>query len=420
MPIKIDFLANVRNFLRGTDDADAALDDVADSLDDMADAAKKGGRDAERAVEKLEDGFRDAARRAKDLGEAGKDAGRDVKRGMDDAAGDGFGKLGEAASEVTQEVGQNLGEAVSSVRGNLADLGQVGQDTLGGLAATLAGTGPAGIAGAAALAAGAVGLGLVTAELEKQQAHTAQLKQYFSEAWKAAVQGGRDYIDQATVIGEMQDIMFNPDRAEEYKKIQADANKLGLDRNTLLRAAAGDQTAYNVVMGRSSDLYTDQEKALQKVIDRGAERQDSERIGILNEMDDLDKLNGRWQEYGDINSDNKQKARDAAQATSDYLLDAVSKASSATRAVDDFGNMLITLPDGQEVVIEAKTGQATSDVSKFKTDTDGVIDSVNGREVVLKTRTEVDRSQYDAFVRELHNSTIKIKGRIVTTPGWDQ
>lgn len=384
------------------------------AIEGIGDEFKETGRDGERALDDLEDSLRDVQRQSEKVGDSVDD--------IDVRGRKAFGGMGEAAQEVTQEVGQNLGEAVSSVRGNISDLGQVGQDTLGGLAATIAGTGPAGIAGAAALAAGAVGLGLITAELESQNERVQQLKQYFADAWQAAVEGGRDYIDVATVIGEMNDIQFNPERAGEYKKIQEDAKALELDRVTLLQAAAGDQDALNTVTARANELVEEQNALVTDSADLRTRGRGPKDAAAAQELADLQALNDRWKQYGDINAENQQKARDAADATSRTLLKAVEDAESATTAVDDFGNTLVTLPDGQEIVIDAKTGKATSDVTKFKTDTDGVISSLNGRDIVLQAKASVAAAQreIDGLISRNNGRTMTFKGRVVTPGGsWD-
>lgn len=465
---EIDMALNASDVAKGADDAAMALSNLEDAVGDVADESKRSGNtvdsfakkvvDAARQAGKSDDDIRQALRsygvNAKDaeraigrIGDEFKDTGRDGKRSLDDledglrdvqrqsertersiddigsVGHKGFGKMGEAAQEVTQEVGQNLGEAVSSIRGNLGDLAQVGQDTLGGLAATLAGAGPAGIVGAAALAAAAIGLGGLAGEQQKLNAQVQHMKQYYADAWKSAVEGGRDYLDLSTVIAEANDIQFNPDRASEYKQIQDDAKKLSLDTNTLVKAAAGDQDALNAVLSRTSALYDEQSGKVtadsMAAIDKRGRANQAE---AAKELSNISQINDRWKQYGEVNSENQRKAQDAARLTSDYLLDAVSKADSATRAVDDFGNTLITLPTGEQVVIEAKTGQATSDISKFKTDTDGVIDHVNGREVVLKARVDTSyaTAQYNKWIKDHDGRSIKIGTRVITPDGgWN-
>lgn len=398
-----DIKDSLRNMGYSAKQAEEAIEDIGDEF-------KEIGRDGDRAADKLEDALRDVQRQSKKTEDA-----------VDDIGGKGFGKLKDGAQEVTQEVGQNLGEAVSSIRGDLTDLGQVGQDTLGGLAATLAGTGPAGIVGAAGLAAGAVGLGLVTAEIQEQNERVQRLKEYFAEAWQAAVEGGKTYIDTATVIGEMNDIIFNPDRADEYKKIQEDVNTLGLDRKTLLRAAAGDQEALNVVQERTNELLDENVEAVKRR-DEGYEG-GKPLAQLIAERAELNKTNDTWREYGDINDENRQKAADAAATTSAYLLDVVAKSDAATSAVDDFGNTLITLPDGRQIVIDAETGQATQDVNQFKTDTDGVVNALDGSQINLIVQTALRDAQnaVNNFIVTNEGRSFKLHGRVtVDSGGWDQ
>lgn len=378
--IKIPITADARDVIRATDDVEEALDDVADALDDMSRDTKRGADQAERAVDDLADTFDDARKAAKRLGDETDDVGSRGAKGL--------GKAREAASEVTQEVGQNLGEAVSSIRGDLTDLGQVGQDTLGGLASTLAGAGPAGIVGAAALAAGAVGLGAVTAEIEAQNERVQKLKDYFADAWREAVEGGRDYIDTATVIGEMNSIIFDTDRADEYKRIQEDSNRLGIDKNVLLKAAAGDQDALNVVTDRTSKLVEEQNKLVTDSADIRTKGRGPKEAAAAQELADLQAINDRWQQYGDINEENRQKQADAAAGTTEYLLDLARKTDTAALSVDALGNKMIELPDGTTFYVDAQTGQASLDLSTFQGDADGVIDHLNGEEITLNLATE--------------------------------
>lgn len=381
-----------------------------EAVEDIGDEFRETGRDGKRAADDLEDSLRDVQRQSKRTEES-----------VDDIGGNGFGKLKEGAQEVTQEVGQNLGEAVSSIRGDLTDLGQVGQDTLGGLAATIAGSGPAGIAGAAALAAGAVGLGLITAEIQEQNERVQALRQYFADAWQEAVDGGNKYIDTATIIGEMNDIIFNPERADEYKRIQEDANKLGLDRNDLLRAAAGDQDSLNTVTERANELVAEQNLLVTDSEDIRTKGRGPKEAAAAQELADLQALNDRWSMYGQINDENRQKAADAAANTSELLLSAIANADSATRAVDDFGNVLITLPTGQEIVIDAETGQATSDVSKFKTDTDATIEHLNRQSITLAVQAALQdaRNAVNGFISQNDGRSFRLHGRVTVDSGWD-
>jgi hypothetical protein len=333
-----------------------------DPVEDAEDALKKlgdtdAGRDLDRQLDRAQDATEDfkdeldKTRKSLDkLSYAAKDAGDDASKGM--------GKFNAAAEEVTNEVGSNLGEAVSSIRGDLGDLGQVGQDTLGGLAATLAGTGPAGIAGAAGLAAGAVGLGLITDALTTQQEEADRLKDRLSDAYSGALQAGRDYLDGLDIIADAQDLAFNPDRKGEYEKVLETQKQTGLDIATILKANAGELESIEIVQGRINDLW--------KNVDE---------VNIFEETfggNTLSKVRDYWNTTADAASDYKQRATESLNYTSDLLLDYIDNAKGAEVQTNKFGDKLVTLPDGKEIVIDAKTGKATENVDSFRGNVDKI------------------------------------------------
>lgn len=353
-----------------------------DPIEDAEKALKKlgdtdAGRDIDKAMDKAQDATEDlqdeleATRKDLDkLGYAARDAGDEGSKGM--------GRIKGATQEVSQEVGQNLGEAVSSIRGDLSDLGQVGQDTLGGLAATLAGAGPAGLLGAAALAAGAVGLGAVTAEIQNQQEQAEELKARLSDLYKEALESGRDYIDQSQFIAESNDLRFNPERADEWKRLQEDAKTLSLDQNTIIKANSGDLESQELVQRRINEAVTEQKE-------RASE------LGLpATYSQSLNDLQNRWTLVNEETKKNRQNVTEA-QATADtFWREVINNASSASEEVDEFGNKLYTLPDGRQVLISADTGLATDNVEGFKGDVDGI-----PREITTTVKVVRDSSAWD-------------------------
>lgn len=460
---EIDMGLNASDVAKGAKDAQTALDNLEKAVGDVGDESKDSGGDvsdfarkivsaareagksdddikdalrsyginakeAERAVGRVGDEFQDTGRTgARSLDDL-EDGLRDVQRQTDrakDAVDDfdvrgraGFGKVAEGAKEVTQEVGQNLGEAVSSIRGDLSDLGQVGQDTLGGLAATLAGTGPAGVVGAAALAGGAVGLGLVTAQIDEQNKRVQKLRDHFTEAWRAAVEGGRDYIDTATIVSQINDIALSDDYATERQHALEASKTTGIDLQTIYRALAGDAESLDQVHGRLTDSETEYWNTLKDVA-AGTKTVTQEQADQYRDQHNaVSSLIGDLDGVTDANARAAEQAEISARAISDQLLSAVDSADSATKAVDDFGNVLITLPDGQEIVIDAKTGKATSDVSKFKTDTDAVIKHLDGRQIdlIVKTALRNAQNELNGFVSRNSGRTIRLHGRFDVSP----
>lgn len=365
------------------------LEDAEDALDDLGDAASDAGRQGSRDLGKVEDAAEKLERQLRDA----QDQTKKLDRGLSDI-GDGgargLARVKEGAQEVQQEIGSNLGEAVSSIRGDLSDLGQVGQDTLGGLAATLASSGPAGIAGAAVLAAGAVGLGRVTAEIEAQSERAEKLRDRLSSAYQDAAEAGRDYLDVSQMIAEANDLIYNPERADEWKQLQEDAMTLQLDVNTLVKASAGDLTAQSVVQKEindyleSSAAYTDKTVTGQAQMHKGAVE-----------------LRDRWNELGEATRLQAENADRSRQITSDMLIEAASKAAEFTQEIDEAGNKLIALPDGTEFVIRADTQQATQDVSSFGDDADGVLERLNGKVLQPLVKPVMDTSGVDRALSDL-------------------
>ncbi|WP_186324536.1 hypothetical protein [Microbacterium paludicola] len=375
------------------------------ALDRMGDTAQDAGREGADGVDKLEKELKDVqsqsdstAQKVDGVGEAAKSTGIKMNRAMGTDIRQGINAVGDLLDGRVAGGMNNLLNATTSVSQHLPIVG-------------------VGIAAAAGLAAPA--LAALTEEQEKQNAAVQRLKGYFADAWQEAVAGGRTYIDQMTVLGEMQDIMFNTDRADEYKRIQEDANALSLDTSTLLRAAAGDEDALNQVRDRSIALLDAQEQKIRDTQANLKSGQEAELDALHQQEDAIRSVNDRWGEYGAINDENREKAAAAAAYTSQYLLDTIANADSATRAVDDFGNVLITLPDGKEIVIDAKTGKATTDVSKFKKDTDGVIDHLNARDIVLQVKAAVRDAQNEVnrFVASNDGRSFRLHGRVTVDSG---
>jgi len=404
---KIDVLANTTAAQRSVKDLSKAFDDVGDSLDDVA-------RDGDRAGDKLESSFKSmvldagrAERAAKEVGDAGRSMGREVssggergQRALDDLTRDakraeravedvgengsrGLGKVKASAQEVQQEFGSNLAESVSSVRGDLSELGQVGQDTLGGLAGTIAGMGPGGLVGALALAAGAVGLGAVTAGIEEAKEKQEALNEAaakFAEGYTTGVNGA---IDAAQVFAEINAIATDPDR---YKEAGENAKNWGVDVATAMRAMAGDATAIGTIEG-ALDRQAEALKRNAEGHDNYAQNIEAATTGqstandtYLKGRDALDQLTGAMDA-------GRQQAENAQRALYDYA----STTGVATGKTDELGNAIVRLPDGKEVVLNAETKTAREDVDGFEKKVQGVQDKT------VRMRVALDASEWDKW-----------------------
>lgn len=232
MSISINFLSNVRDFLRGTGNVEDALDDVADALDDvaqdsqrsahrMADSQQDAARDIEQSNDRLERSFRDLADQQRKTGQAGEEIGPAGRRSM--------AELGDSARETGDELRQNLGETFSSFRGDLSDIVQIGQDTLGGLAGSGA---LGGIPGLFVTAAGAAGVGLLLGALEQGQADAEAFKQAVSDLTGEMIEAGT----RGTVP--LQHIV------DTLNKMATGTDDLGHSLQDLSKAADGTSTSY--------------------------------------------------------------------------------------------------------------------------------------------------------------------------------
>jgi hypothetical protein len=277
--ISIDILANVRDALRGAGDVERALSDIESTLDDMA-------RSGDSSTDKMSRGFRDLSRdadtSADKIERSYKQAYRDTSRAADSAADDARRaqrRMGEQSEEVGQEIRQNLGEGIANAaRGDFESLADVIGDTLGGAVAGIGGIGTV-----AAAAAGAAGLGLITAGIYAQVEAAEKLRQRLSDAYRQAIDEGRDYINEAQVMAELQDLMFNEDRAGEYNRLLEDQVKLGLDIETLAGAN----------IGRQEDLAEIQDR-INVLKERGSEISRGE-DSILGDIDtQLAGIENRW------------------------------------------------------------------------------------------------------------------------------
>lgn len=371
IPVGIDtggFEKGVRNGLIDP------IEDVEDALDQLGkvDAGTDLERDLGKAQDATEDLDRelDQTRKSLDkLGYAARDAGDDGVKGMR--------KIKDGADEVTTEGFANAAEAVSSFRGDVEDLGQIGQDTLGGLAGTLAGTGPAGIVGAVGLAAAAAGWGLITQSIQDQEEAARKLRERLTSAYEDAASEGRSYIDTAQFIAEANDLIFNPDRADEYKKIREDAKRLNLDESLLIKANSGDLESQKIVRQEINKFLESDEAHLDSIYGKNK--------GL---SDEATEMRDRWEDIAKATDEATASAENSKKVTSEFLLDAARNASYAEEEVDKFGNRLLRLPDGTEFVVDAKTGQAHQDMDRFYGDADGKVDRLNKKDINLKLKAK--------------------------------
>ncbi|HWL79246.1 hypothetical protein [Microbacterium sp.] len=397
--ISIDILANVRDALQGTGDVEKALADVEATLDDL----QRSGDDS---TDKMSRGFRDLARdadaSADKLERSYKTAYRDTARAADDAADDAVRaqrRLGEASEEVGQEIRQNLGEGIANAaRGDFESLADTIGDTLGGAVSGIGGIGAAGLA-----AAGALGIGALVAAFQLAEENRKKLEERANDLAKAYIDAGSNVLDAMTVAARSSEILTDPERRKEAEQLR---DVLGVDLATAVRALAGDQNALAI----ANKIVQDSETERLDLMRQSANYMSGEFTQA--EKARLDQLQSQKTKVDELNGVTKE-ATSTFDAQQKILRDLVNNASSATKEVDELGNVLYTLPDETQVLIEAQTGKATTDVSKFKGDLDGIPETVTSRVKVL-----VDDSAWRNW-RPNPKTGVIMATRARNLPDWD-
>ena len=411
MGLSIDIAANTTAAQRGIKDLSKTLDGVADALDDVADDSDKSGDRVERS-------FRDMTKAAQDTGrEAGRsfskaaqaldDVERQAKRteravdDIGDSGKRGFSKAGEAAGEFKQEALQNLSEVTSSFDGSMDSITDLVQGTLGGIASSIPGIGLAG-------AAAAVGVGAIAAAFNANDAAAKESQQRAAEWAQAYIDAGALIVNSATQVANVQAIASDPER---YAQAQENARNWGVDVSTAMNAMAGNATALKVAQDQLAD--TDR-RVNEELHGMGTQYRD-----IADDLTGFASRTAAGKESMAQLTREMDAGRVTASQVSESFKSIVSDAGDAAVEVDDLGNKLVTLPDNTQVFIDAQTGQASQAISRFKGDADGVIDHVNGREVVLQARAAVDQAQRDInrFMTDNDGRSFTMYGRVKVDSG---
>lgn len=355
MALKLDILANTRQFVAESKKAGSSLDDIGDSLEDVAREARTTGDKTERAIDDIGDAAKDTAR---DIDTAGDKMERTFRELVKDAkktdtaigkVGDvgkkGFGKANDAAGEFKDEALSNFSEVTSSFDGSMSSIQDLAQGTLGGLASTgIPGVGLA--AGIAAIAVGAIGSAI--GENDEAMQASAEAAAQWADAYVAS--GGR-IVDSAHVVAEIQAIATDPER---YKKAKQDAEDWGVDVSDAMRAIAGDATALEVVqrsLAERSDEATAALKTQEGQVDKNAGATYDLADSVERGQGSLAKLTGEMRTGQAI-------AKNSARALGDYA----KEAGVATGKTDSLGNAIYELPDSKQIVVDAKTGRAYEDI----------------------------------------------------------
>lgn len=388
---------NASKFLRGVKDIDGALEDLEGSLDDVADEVKKvdkgnGFKDLERSAERAEDEMSDLEKRLRKV--------RDEAGDVGDKGQAGFRKLGDAGEEVSSELKQNLGETFSSFRGDLEDLPQVAQDVFGGLAGSVGG-----LAGSIALAAGAAGIGLLIAQFQAADEAAKESAARAAEWADAFIESGSNVLDFEQEAAKVRDIITDDER---YKVATENAKLWGVSIDTAVAALAGSGTAIDEVT-----TSLDKKKKASEEDARAAQEMAEANGSALLALTPAEVEYNKAKDALSLLTGEMERGAQGADVYSRYLIDTARATEGATESVDEFGDTIITLPDGKQVYIDAETGRATDNVNSIQSKIYGV----KGTTVGVGVDTSGASAGLNNWVSQNNGKTIKIYGKYVSPAG---
>lgn len=390
-----------RGLIDPLEDVSELLETVGDDGKDATDDLEKGMRDAQRRTDDAADEVRKLRDELNKAGRQGKNTGDDIR--------DGFRRAEDGAEEFKDEANSTAREAAASFDGSAESIADAFQEIA---ANAFAGFGPAGaVAGLAA----AAGIGLAIAGFESVHEAEEKAAELASEWADRFVESGQRVATAAQQSAAVIDISTD---SEKYKEATENAELWGTTVSDAMLAMAGNAGAIHVVEDALDRKRVAAERDAQAA-QEAAEANGSALASLTPQEVELQKAEEAWRRHTDAMNNGAAQA----DAASDSLLAIVQQADNASVSVDELGNTVVQLPDGAEILIDAKTGKATADVSAFKGDFDGKVDQMNGREVVLRARSAVDQAQrdLDGFVTRNNGREIRVKGRLtIDSGGWDR
>lgn len=351
------------------------LEEAADAFDDLEDAASSVNLDreldkAQKATSDLENEL-DAARDGlKKLGFAAREAGDDANHGMRRAE--------DGVKDFKEEAQQSARETAASFDGSFESIADLAQEVA---ANAFAGFGPAGAAAGIAVAAGA---GVMVDAVTK-------VGESFDDARDSAFQMAYDVggaMQEAGVQARMAEWTSD---TEKWKQVTDLATASGWDEVDVLRALA-----------EGGEGLDDLSEAFAK---NGA--QSSLTQGRLWELEAA--ISGTKEGY----ISGAQAAEINAQALYEYA----QQVGEATGEVDALGNKIYALPGNVEVAVDAKTGQATTDIQRVGDAATNVPDANINAQVQGGNQVRID---LEALTRpRTVNITAKLNQQAAHYFGWD-
>lgn len=379
-----------RDSSRGLDKIGDAAEDAGRESKRLGDDLKDAGRDGERAVDRLEDALRDAQRQTDKLGDDARDAGRDMERGMKDAEG--------GVEEFKDEANSTAREAAASFDGSAESIVDAFQEVA---ANAFVGFGPAGaVAGLAA----AAGIGLVVKGFEEAEEAREESEERIGEWADAFIEAGNRVLSAAQVTEKARAIITD---TEKFKEAQDAATAWGVSESLAILAISGDTNA----LAEARDALADKERDLARSV--------KDTSGAFGTMTEEQKEMSFQIEFGkkilDQMTSEMESGEHAAGVYSESLRLLAKNTAGATTEIDEFGDSIVTLPDGKTIYIDAETGRATDSVDAIE----DKIYGLKGKTVSVGVNTSAASAGLNRWISQNGGRTIKIYGRYVSPAGAD-
>lgn len=342
--IVINFLSDVRDFLRGTDDVEEALDDVADSLEEVA---KDGDKAAEKLADSFKDNLKEASRAAR---EAGDGIGQDLNRGTKRAQ-EGLGELRDEANSTAKESAASFDGSAESIIDSFQEIA----------ANAFAGFGPAGaIAGLAA----AAGIGVASAAILDAEEKARAAKDRVGELGLAIIESGADVAGVNAFKDALEGIITNADDAavkiDDLRKLTDKYGDQVPDVAEFAMAYAGNADAIESVTEQlEAAIKAEEDKTFKTKAGAEASKEKQEAY-----QGEIDKLKGIQEE-----------AELAAQIEEEWLAAGGAEAEAKAAAIDTINT---AYDDVVGSILDFK------DKETGLLDTQAFIDSIKARQDQLK------------------------------------
>lgn len=412
-------------YKRGSEEAANATEDLADEL---ASLERSGTRDIEDLAAKWDgvgDGAENAARKVEDELEAATDAatasaetledrwraaldalpGASRRAGEDSAKGLRDGLESDritsddlVRAEMLGEVVSNFNEAGAEVARGFKDgfSSEDAETILDGITDTLVAVGAAGgpLGGVAGVAGAAVMQAFAGPFIAEAQASAELFEETYSGAFANVLEAGEAFGREMTISDTTTAIAEDVDKMNRVMEV---ANELGLDHGVILRAMAGDQDAYNLVLEKQQGLVDPLVDSITELGNAardqgGMSQEQAAGLNTLREsLEDVQALTDDVTRDYETNTEALNAGTAAARAKADADAWASTKALENAQAIAEStgqASQFVATIDGATVALAAMPDGKVVEVTDDGTITDVQvdIDRIRGRDVSIRTQ----------------------------------